>query len=372
MGTPLHVEDLCAGCRDVREFRTAHAGVTTGFSEPDMVETFSLMFRRRQVSLGVYEGSSLRGIAAWPVDWKGPVGIAQRLPIPYVGLVAEAADVAPHIRMLQRALAKRRIGRAFYSFPPQLGLDVEELRTALDRAGMPAWIRPSFSAEPRHGGLRAHAASAVLVQAETCILAIGEAGDEEGFIAALPQPRLRTSLRRTLGVMTARDANEDDIVRHLPRLLEVSYGRAGQPVPYPPGAFEVLWRRHGGDPDVVMRTLVQATSGDLLGIAVTVTRNSQAHNLFLARDYTTDPAVNVSARLVTDAAAAACARGCATLDLGGGTEGIRGFKVRLGAVRHPYVDVEATHPLYKPLFDAWRSARSRTERLRVGRPARRL
>src|SRR5437660_8542651 len=127
-------EKLYAGC----------PGLITPFATADILQTLSLMFRRPLMSLGVYGDSDVQGVAQLPIDWKGPVGIAQRLPVRYIGLVTDPENVPASVHALQKALAKRRVGRAYYSFPPQYGLNIEELQQQLSHIGLAAAIRNNF------------------------------------------------------------------------------------------------------------------------------------------------------------------------------------------------------------------------------------
>src|SRR5260370_2669026 len=62
------------------KFYAGRPELLTPFATPDILQTLSLMFRRPLMSLGVYGDSDGQGGAQLPIDWKGPVGIAQRLP----------------------------------------------------------------------------------------------------------------------------------------------------------------------------------------------------------------------------------------------------------------------------------------------------
>src|SRR5207302_3744865 len=66
-----------------------------------------------------------------------------------------------------------------------------------------------------------------------------------------------------------------------------------------------------------------------------------------------------TARLITDMAAKAKAKGCSDFDLGGGTAGIIDSKVRLGSRCHSYVDLQVTHPWYRSLFNLWEYRKKR-------------
>jgi pimeloyl-ACP methyl ester carboxylesterase len=146
------------------------------------------------------------------------------------------------------------------------------------------------------------------------------------------------------------------------RLLTGTYGRRGIDVPYPAGAFDIFWQRHNMDPNVVMRTLTLDSSNHPVGMAIGIIHQGVVYSLLLVRDYTVARSLNVTARLITDMAAKAQAKGCSYYDLGGGTAGIVEFKVRLGARCHAYVDMQVTHPCYRSLFNLWQY-RKKTHRL---------
>src|SRR5437879_10674297 len=206
-------EKLYAGC----------PGLITPFATPDILQTLSLMFRRPLMSLGAYGDSDIQGVAQWPIDWKGPVGIAQRLPVRYIGLVTEPENVPASVQALQKALAKRRVGRAYYSFPPQYRLDIEELQHQLSHVGLAAAIRADVEPLPD----RAIAGSeppVIIVPNVACILEIRGTSEDE-IVATLPQARTRTSLRQTLRHISGRDATMEDVAVRLPHLLKSAYGR---------------------------------------------------------------------------------------------------------------------------------------------------
>jgi hypothetical protein len=157
----------------------------------------------------------------------------------------------------------------------------------------------------------------------------------------------------------------EDVAVHLPRFLARTYGRTGHDVPYPPGAFDIFWQRHHMDPNVLMRTMVLDSSNQAVGMAIGIVHHDVVYSLLLVRDYTVAKSLNVTARLITDMAAKAKANGCSYFDLGGGTAGIIEFKVRLGCLSHSYVDMQVTHPWYRPLFNLWEYRKKRRRLLQV-------
>jgi hypothetical protein len=342
---------------EAAKFYSGHPELVTALATPQLLQTLSLMFHRSFMSLGAYCDSDIQGVAQWPIDWKGPVGIAQRLPVRYTGLVTEPENIPASIHALQKALAKRRIGRAYYSFAPHYRLNIEELQHQLSRVGLPATIKDDF--EPLRGRpITGRESPVVLVSNVTCILPI-EGASEEEIMAAVPQARARTSLRQTLRRIRARDATLEDMAVHLPRLLTGTYGRTGNAVPYPPRAFDIFWQRHHTDPNVLMRTMALDASDQPVGMAIGITHHGTVYSFLLMRDYTLAKSLNVTARLITDMAAEARAKGCNSFDLGGGTAGIIESKMRLGSQRHSYVDMQVTHPCYRPLFELWEYRKNR-------------
>ena len=332
-------------------------GLITAFATADILQTLSLMFRRPLMSLGAYGDSDIQGVAQWPIDWKGPVGVAQRLPVRYIGLVTEPENVPASVHALQKALAKRRVGRAYYSFPPQYGLNVEELQEQLSHVGLAAAIRNNF--EPLlDRATVGREPPVIIVPNVACILEIKGTSEDE-IIAALPQARTRTSLRQTLRHISGRDATMEDVAVHLPRLLQSAYDRTENDVPYPPGAFDIFWQRHNMQPNVLMRTMALNSSNQPVGMAIGLVHDGVVYSLLLVRDYTVAKSFNVTARLITDMAAQATAKGCSDFDLGGGTAGIIDSKVRLGSRCHSYVDMQVTHPWYRPLFNLWEYRKKR-------------
>src|SRR5437588_1918280 len=141
---PPRVKSIPPDSNQTAKFYAGRPELITPFATPDILQTLSLMFLRPLMSLGAYCDSDIQGVAQWPIDWKGPVGIAQRLPVRYIGLVTDPANVPASIHALQKALAKRRVGRAYYSFPPQYGLNIEELQQQLSHIGLAAAIRNNF------------------------------------------------------------------------------------------------------------------------------------------------------------------------------------------------------------------------------------
>ena len=303
------------------------------------------------MSLGVYGDSDVQGVAQLPIDWKGPVGIAQRLPVRYIGLVTDPENVPASVHALQKALAKRRVGRAYYSFSPQYRLNIEELQHQLAYLGLAAAIRNDFEPLLDHP-IAGSQPSVTIVPNVTCVLQI-EGTSEDQIIAAVAQARARTSLRQTLRHISGRDATREDVAVHLPSLLTSTYGRRGIDVPYPAGAFDIFWQRHYMDPNVLMRTLTLDSSNHPVGVAIGIMHHGVVYSLVLVRHYAVARSLNVTARQITDMAAKARAKGCSYYDLGGGTAGIVEFKVRLGARRHAYVDLQVTHPYYRSLFNLW-------------------
>src|SRR6266581_5757296 len=153
-------------------------GLITAFATPDILQTLSLMFRRPLMSLAAYCDSDIQGVAQWPIDWKGPLGVAQRLPVRYTGLVTEPENIAPSVRALQKALAKRRVGRAYYSFSPQYRLNVEELQHQLSDVGLAAAIRNDFEplVDRPIGGREP---PVIIVPSVACILQIEGTSEDE-------------------------------------------------------------------------------------------------------------------------------------------------------------------------------------------------
>jgi len=358
------VTSIPPGSSETEKFHAGHPGLTTAFATPDILQTLSLMFRRPLMSLGVCGDGDLQGVAQWPIDWKGPVGIAQRLPVRYIGLVSEPEDVAASVHALQKALAKRRVGRAYYSFPPHYRLNIEELQDQLSIVGLAATIRSDFASLPDHP-IASGESPVVLVPNVACILRM-EGTSEEEIIAAVAQARARTSLRQTLRNISGRDATMEDVAVHLPRFMAGTYGRTGNDVPYPPGAFDIFWQRHHMDPNVLMRTIALEASNQPVGMAIGIVHHDVVYSLLLVRDYTVAKSLNVTARLITDMAAKARANGCSYFDLGGGTIVIKEFKVRLGCRCQSYVDLRVTHPSYGPLFSLWEYRKKRHRLLRPG------
>ena len=339
------------------KFSAGGPGLITPFAMPDILQTISLMFRRPLMSLGAYCDADIQGVARWPIDWKGPVGIAQRLPVRYVGLVTEPENVPACVHALQKALAKRRVGRAYYSFSPQYRLNAEELQHQLSEVGLAAAVRNDF--EPLSDrSIAGREPPVIIVPNVACILQI-EGTSEDEIIAAVPQARARTSLRKTLRHISGRDATMEDVAVHLPRLLTSTYGRTGNENSYPPGAFDIFWQRHNMEPNVLMRTMALNSSNQPVGIAIGLVHDGVVYSLLLVRDYTVAKSFNVTARLITDMAAKAKAKGCSYFDLGGGTAGIIEFKVRLGSRCHSYVDMQVTHPSYRSLFNLWEYCKKR-------------
>ena len=356
------VTSILPGSSEAEKFSAGYPGLTTAFATPDILQTLSLMFRRPLMSLGVSGDGDLQGVAQWPIDWKGPVGIAQRLPVRYIGLVTEPEDVAASVHALQKALAKRRVGRAYYSFPPHYRLNVEELQDQLSSVGLAASIRNDFASLPDRL-IASGEPPVVIVPNVACILQM-EGTSEEEIIAAVAQARARTSLRQTLRNISGRDATKEDVAVHLPRFMAGTYGRTGNDVPYPPGAFDIFWERHHTDPNVLMRTVVLDASNQPVGMAIGIVHHDVVYSLLLVRDYTVAKSLNVTARLITDMAAKGRANGCSYFDLGGGTAGIIEFKVRLGCRCQSYVDMQVTHPSYRPLFSLWEYGKKRHRLLR--------
>ena len=319
------------------------------------------------MSLGAYCDSDIQGVAQWPIDWKGPVRVAQRLPVRYIGLVTEPENVPASVHALQKALAKRRVGRAYYSLPPQYHLNIEELQHQLSQIGLAAAIRNDFTPLDDHP-TAANEPPIIIVPNVACILDI-KGNSEDEIIASVAQARARTSLRQTLRHISARDATIDDIAVHLPRFLTMTYGRTGNNVPFPPGAFDIFWQSHNMDTNVLMRTMTLDSSNEPVGMAIGIIYDDVVYSLLLVRDYTVARSVNVTARLVTDMAAKAKAKGCSYFDLGGGTAGIIEFKVRLGCRCYSYVDMQVTHPYYRTLFDLWENRKKRHGLLHAAAPS---
>ena len=158
-------------------------GLITAFATADILQTLSLMFRRPLMSLGAYGDSDIQGVAQWPIDWKGPVGVAQRLPVRYIGLVTEPENVPASVHALQKALAKRRVGRAYYSFSPQYRLNTEELQHQLSEVGLAAAVRNDFEPlSPRP--IAGREPPVIIVPNVACILKI-EGTSEDEIIAAV-------------------------------------------------------------------------------------------------------------------------------------------------------------------------------------------
>src|SRR4051794_26357816 len=122
-GPPLRITVL--GSRAVRKFLDSSPCETTAFCRPDVLRTLLLTFERSLLALGMYRGKKLEGVALLLVQRKGPLGIVQRLPIRYAGLVGEPASMPEYLKRLREYLASNGIGKAYYSFSPWANPDPE-------------------------------------------------------------------------------------------------------------------------------------------------------------------------------------------------------------------------------------------------------
>src|SRR5205807_5728579 len=168
---PPRVKSIPPDSNQTAKFYAGRPELITPFATPDILQTLSLMFRRPLMSLGVYGDSDVQGVAQLPIDWKGPVGIAQRLPVRYIGLVTDPENVPASVHALQKALAKRRVGRAYYSFSPQYRLNIEELQHQLSYLGLAAAIRNDFEPLLDHP-IAGSQPSVTIVPNVTCVLQI--------------------------------------------------------------------------------------------------------------------------------------------------------------------------------------------------------
>ena len=203
------------------KFSAGGPGLITPFAMPDILQTISLMFRRPLMSLGAYCDADIQGVARWPIDWKGPVGIAQRLPVRYVGLVTEPENVPACVHALQKALAKRRVGRAYYSFSPQYRLNAEELQHQLSEVGLAAAVRNDFEPlSPRP--IAGREPPVIIVPNVACILKI-EGTSEDEIIAAVQSLRANPAELSRLSHEGREWAVRNHSYAHHLHLLEASY-----------------------------------------------------------------------------------------------------------------------------------------------------
>jgi Acetyltransferase (GNAT) domain len=296
---------------------------TTPFSRPDILETISRVFGRPIVTLGIKNQTGLEGVAPLLIRKKGPFKIAQRLPVRYIGIITEAENVLDELISVTKTLREKGVVIAYYSFPPQVKLDVQKLRCA------------GFEAEHE----------------TTYLLPLkGGTADE---VLQVAQPRMRSSVRQALRKLDISDATREETENRLCPMLEATYNRKERVgPPYPPDMGSTLWNRHrngsGVDPTLHIRTARLKTTGEAVGMMVAITHPStgQTYSWAIAREPGFDN-LQVSGALIADMGAIAAREGSKEFDLGGGTEGIKEFKRRLGGEPAEYTDIRVSDRRYK-------------------------
>jgi hypothetical protein len=306
------------------------------FNHPSFLEILATAYQRELVLLGVFEGEALEAVASLLIQRVGPLGIAQRLPIRYIGLVTEQpGSVSRQLDALKEYLGQPsyRVGTAYYGFPPGFSCD-----------GLPDTNRHTVAGAD-----------------ETFVLSLCDLTTE-----GLPHSAGRRSLEKLRATRRAglkiRDATEHDLRVLAPRLLETTYSRTGLESPYPEALHQQLLDLKDPDCRAHARVaLVEDAAGaeTVLGMLLCLTDRCRAHSLWYAKDYANPLArkLAVEESLIADMAVRARALGCKEYDLGGGPEGIKEFKRRLGAEPRSYVYVKVTHPRYRLPFEAHRRAK---------------
>jgi len=260
----------------------------------------------------------------------GPLGNAQSLPIRYTGLAsANSLEVPSQILSLRSWLgsASRRIGRAHYSFSPEIDFATSQLQVAR---------------------------IAVKIN-ETCLLDLDNVATENG-VPQSANRRMKESLRQAWRQgIAVRDAYSSDVIDAMPRLLESTYVRNKGVSPYPPDFGSLLWKRHGDDPAFNMRTAFMGHESNVVGMAIGIEHNRRMYSFIIARDneHELSRGLNVNGVLIADMARRAKEIGCRQYDLGGGTDGIIEFKSRMGARKETYANVTADHRAYRAALLCW-------------------
>ena len=297
--------------------------LTTPFSRPDILETISNIFERSLVTLEIKGSDGLKGVASLPTYNRGPFRIAPQLPIRYVGLVTDHQNIIDELILLRQGLRERRIVIAYCSFPPQIKLDLQKLRAA----GFEADLRATY------------------------LLPLKGNTPEE--ILQVAHPRMRSSVRHALKELIISDATREETELKLCPLLDATYNRkVFNGAPYPNVMGSILWERHRNfdkmDPTVHIRSARIKSTGKVVGMMVAITHplTEQTYSWAIARDPNYGN-LQISGALIADMGAIATREGSVVLDLGGGTEGIKEFKSRMGAETAEYANIMIADRRYK-------------------------
>jgi hypothetical protein len=115
------------------EFYRRNPTLGSTFNTPALLQTLANSFGREVIHLGLELDGSLEAVASLLVQRIGPFGNAQSLPIRYTGLESTSPrNIPSQILALRQWLgsSRRRIGRAHYSFRPEVEFDIRDLHVA--------------------------------------------------------------------------------------------------------------------------------------------------------------------------------------------------------------------------------------------------
>jgi hypothetical protein len=337
----MRVEELTE--EQVAAFYEENPSLGHAFNHPKFLKTLAQSYRRELLYLGVFAASKLEAVGSFLLHRKGPIGVAQRLPIRYLGLAsANPAMIPEHVLELRDKLGKlsRRVGLAHYNFPPHS----EIIDIFSDESGCLEGIDVSI--------------------AQTNVLLLGDA-NEEGFLPSTSS-RIRGRIRAAYRAgLTIRDSTREELRDVLPRFLEATYDRTHLESPY---NEDLAWRladSYHGDSSFQARTAV-LESGQVAGMLIAVVHGDKAYSLCYAKDYSDETVrkLAVEEALVCDMVVRTMHLGCVEYDLGGGPEGIMESKRRLGAIGRPCVTVMVKHPLYEAALDLHEKAKRNFKPLR--------
>jgi hypothetical protein len=312
----LAVEPI--GAAEAWDFHQRHADLTTPYTRPDFAEMLATAFGPGLLRLGVFGERGMEAVVQLAIRRRGPLGIADQTPFPYVGLMSDGGARLPsQLLAIRRALARERVAFAVLSLPPQVAVDLERAR------GPGVFIHPRT----------------------TCVVPTDAASLDA--VEARWARSVRRATRDGLRIERATAAEMSGALAGL--TAEVLSRSMAAPPDYREALFPTIWETFEGDGDVFLRV---AHVGDRIeGLMFSIRQGATMYADGIARHPAT---LGV---LILDLARLAARHGCTSCDITGGPPKVVAYKERWGASVATYHDIHIRDPLLGTAHDALRRAR---------------
>ncbi len=316
----INIHNITYG--QLNDFLDANPEKVSAFNRPYLKGTLAELYNLKISTIGISANGVLQGVGQLLIQRKGPIGVVQGVPARYTGPVVKPEILSQALLKIKDYLGYHGIGKIITDFPPSVSFDT----TDIEKAGYK--IKP--------------ATSRVINLRDENILTQSNEGMRRGIRKTLLDPKIEV-----------KQPNEDEM-SFLGKSLDESYGNQGSNQPYPSNMPAIVWVRHHSDPFVHLSLI--SYEHNPVGMMVTALGLDQvACSWMIGVDHAEIDRLGVnypiSGVLIKDAAEWAKGEGAYSLDLGEGPESVGEFKRRMGGIQLPYISVEYTHPLYKPLFN---------------------